>query len=67
MFTEFGRSRLNSGGDRRARLSGEEICSYIELPRSKLHKTGDLSLGWELSLTIIANILVFFVSVRALD
>jgi len=33
MFTKFGRGRLNSGGERRARLyGGEKISSYIELP-----------------------------------
>ena len=45
VFIKFGWGRLNSGGDRRARYTGRGICSYIELLRSTLHKTGDLQVG----------------------
>jgi len=45
MFTKSGRGRLNSGGDRRARLYRGGKNPYIELPRSKLHQTGDLEVG----------------------
>jgi len=64
MFTKFVRGRLNSAGDRRARLyGGGKIYSHIELSRSKLHKKDDLQVGnWHVncqhsSLTIFLEVL----------